>query len=99
VLLGIVGRLEVLNYQRNRELSAELADKVLISVGLFTAQVEVAMDGKTIIAEAEQDVKQGYGIGSSTESDKHFIAFVEEFMLLYVGFYSAQHEIWESVKC
>ena len=61
---------------------AQVVYELLVAVALLAAQVEIAVDCLAIVAQSVKHDKEGDGIGSAAQSNKHLFAWFKQFVLL-----------------
>ena len=83
---SILRGVEMLNVKRNVVGVAELTHKLLVAVAFFASQVKIAMHDVKMIGQLHEDVKEADGVGSSADSHKDRVSFVEECMQGYILF-------------
>jgi hypothetical protein len=59
-------------------LLAQVSYELLVTVALGTAQVEVAVDGGTAVAQTHQDHEQGGAVGTSAKAHDYVCAVIKQ---------------------
>ena len=86
MLVGIVGSVELGHMDGNVILLRQLTDKLLVTITVAGAQMEIAMgDGKRI-AGGKHEVRQHRGVDAATNSQQHLLPRREEVLLLNMEF-------------
>lgn len=67
ILLHIGKGIEVTDLERDTQLLAELLAEMLVTIGLFATQMEVAVEGNEGVTEGMEDVEESYAVRPSAE--------------------------------
>lgn len=71
MLLLIGWDVKRLDFQRHMKFLAQVADELLISLGLYPPEVEVAVGSVALAAQVEQDAQQRYRVSPTAQSHQH----------------------------
>lgn len=67
ILLHVGEGVEVTDLERHTELLAQRLTEMLVTIGFFSAQMEVAVESDEGVAEGVEDVEESYAIRASAE--------------------------------
>jgi type IV secretory pathway VirD2 relaxase len=65
---------------------AQVCDELLVAVTLFTAQMEIAVDGLHLVAQTQKDQKQSRAVRTSAQAYNNLGTIVQELVAADIVF-------------